>query len=315
LRVNLAVEVFSEAEALPDLLNLLRCFAEGRHDWVADAVVIAAAERYLAEHAPQLASTYIELGRKGTVAAAWSGSIGTGAVQVGAADLAEHASDLCRPALLIVEDQDSDGCFIRVLARVLQAEQVLRALSQGWLEIEHGGGGSLAKVAESAVGRYRRLVRVAALLDSDRMVPGQRTNAHEKADRLRLLGVLVHVLELREAENYVPNRILRAVGRPRDASRKLDLLKRLTQQQRGHYDMKIGFGPVNSSPNVPDEQAGLFGDLDAEVLLGLRGGFGRDLLKRLEDDGGRLTERDFAGLGADVLAELRALLSALISVI
>lgn len=132
MRVNLAVEVFAEAEALPDLLNLLRCFAEGRHDWVADPVVIAAAERYLAGHAPQLASTYIELGRKGTVAASWSGT--------------------------------------------------MRALSQGWLEIEHGGGGSLAKVAESAMRRYRRLVRVAALLDSDRMVPGQRTNAYEKAD-------------------------------------------------------------------------------------------------------------------------------------
>lgn len=315
MRVNLAVEVFSEAEALPDLLNLLRCFAEGRHDWLADPVVIAAAERYLAEHAPQLASTYVELGRKGTVAAAWSGTIGTRGVRVGPADLAEHAADLCRPALLIVEDQDSDGCFVRGLARAFQADQVLRALSQGWLEIEHGGGGSLAKVAQSVVGRYRRLVRVAALLDSDRMTPGQRTNAHEKADRLRLLGVLVHVLELREAENYVPNGILRAVGRPRDASRKLDLLKRLTQHQRGHYDMKIGFGPVKGPPLVPDEQAALFGSLDMEVLLGLRGGFGRDLLKRMEDDGGHLTERDFAGLGLDVLAELRALLSTLANVI
>src|SRR5262249_13891263 len=131
--------------------------------------------------------------------------------------LIETHSETLLLRLRIVEDQDSDGCFIRVLARVLQADQVLRALSQGWLEIEHGGGGSLAKVAESAVGRYRRLVRVAALLDSDRMVPGQRTNSHEKADRLRLLGVLVHVLELREAENYVPNRILRTIGRPRDA--------------------------------------------------------------------------------------------------
>jgi hypothetical protein len=315
LRVDLAFEVFSEAESLPDLLNLLRCFAEGRHDWVADEVVIAAAERYLAEHAPHLASTYTELGRKGTVAAAWSGTIDTNAVRIAAADLAEHTSDLCRPALLIVEDQGSDGCFIRGLARSLQADRVLQALSRGWLEIEHGGGGSLARVVESAAGRYRRLVRVAALLDSDRMVPGQHTNSHEKAERLRLLGVLVHVLELREAENYVPNRVLQAIGRPRDASRKLDLLKRLTQHQRGYYDMKIGFGPVNGPPTLPGEQAGLFADLDADALLGLRGGFGRDLLKRMEDDSGHLTERDFASLGADVLAELRALLSTVISVI
>jgi hypothetical protein len=33
LRVNLAVEVFIEPKALPDLLNLLSCFAEARLTW------------------------------------------------------------------------------------------------------------------------------------------------------------------------------------------------------------------------------------------------------------------------------------------
>ncbi|HET8681919.1 MAG TPA: hypothetical protein VFM54_08605 [Micromonosporaceae bacterium] len=277
--------------------------------------MIAAAERYLAEHAPRLAPTYVELGRKGTVAAAWSGATGARTVRVGAGDLADHACDLCRPALLIVEDQDSDGCFIRSLARVLRADQVLRALVQGWLEIQHGGGGSLTKVAKSAVGRYRRQVRVAVLLDSDRLVPGQHTRSHMKADELRTLGVLVHVLELREAENYVPNRVLRAIGRPHEASRKLGLVKRLTPQQRGHFDMKTGFGPPGGPPVVPSEQAALFGDLEEDVRLGLRGGFGKDLLRRMEDAGGHLTEQDVAGLGADVLVELRALLVTIASVI
>jgi hypothetical protein len=35
----------------------------------------------------------------------------------------------------------------------------------------------------------------------------------------------------------------------------------------------------------------------------------------MEDDGGHLTERDFASLGVDVVAELRVLLSTLIGVL
>ena len=72
MQVDLAREVFCEADALPDVLNLLRRFAEGPHDWVADPATIEAAKQYLSEQAPHLADTYIDLAHKGVVAAAWS---------------------------------------------------------------------------------------------------------------------------------------------------------------------------------------------------------------------------------------------------
>ena len=314
MRVDLAVEAFDTAEALPDLLGLLRCFAEGRHDWLADPSVLAAAERYLAEHAPRLATTSVALARKGTVASRWSGRRDRSVpVRVGPEDLADHAADLCRPAVLVVEDQDSDGCFVRVLAEVFRAQRLRRALAAGWLEIAHGGGSSLVKVAEAVAARYRRRVRTAALLDSDRLLPGQQTISHRKAERLAQIGVVVHVLELREAENYVPHRVLRRPGRFGDGAQKADLLLRLTPEQRGHFDMKNGFGPA--SRPVPVEQAILFGRLDPTTLTGLRGGFGKDLLRRMADGCADLTERDFAALGAEVAAELRTLLATVTSVI
>lgn len=316
MRVDLAAEAFDAAEALPDLLGLLRCFAEGRHDWVAGPDVINAAERYLTEHAPRLAATSVWLARKGTVASVWSGGCDRAAlVRVGADDLTDHAADLCRPAVLVVEDHDSDGCFVRVLAEVFCAQRLRHALSQGWVEIAHGGGSSLVKVAESVAGRYRRRVRAAALLDSDRLVPGQRTGSHRKAERLASVGVVVHVLELREAENYVPNRVLELPDRTGERARKVHLLRRLTPEQRGHFDMKNGFGPAHGPPAVPVEQVILFGQLDPSTLMGLRGGFGRDLLRRFAEAGAQLTEADFASLGAGVATELRSLLATLTSVI
>jgi hypothetical protein len=316
MRVDLTTEAFTEADALTNLLALMRCFADGRHDWVASDAVLAAAERYLSEHAPRLAAVLLDLGRKGAVATLWGGPSGLGQlVQVSGSDLPDYTADLCRPATLVVEDQDSDGCFIRAIARVFAADRVELALANGWLEICHGGGGSAVKVAEAAAGRYRRVPLVSALLDSDRMVPGQRTAAHDKADRLRMLGIAVHVLEFREAENYVPNRVLRGVGRAREASRRLELLRQLTLRQRAYLDMKVGFGPVNQPPRVHPAQQDLFRDVHQQVLIGLRGGFGNDLLRQMADTSESLTEQDFASLGDGVAAELRSMLLTVSSVI
>lgn len=271
MRLELSADVFADAEALPDLLRLLRCVAEGRHDWEADPVVQEAAARYFAHHLPRLAGTYATLGRKGAVAAVWRGvSERTTVVRVCAADLDDHVEDLARPAVVVVENHQSDGSFLRVIARVFRAHRLESALERGWLQIDHGGGDTLASVAEAAAVRFRLRTRVAAMLDSDRWLPGQRTPAHDKADRLSRIGIVVHVLELREAENYVPNRVLQTVGRPGAASRKLDLLKQLTSEQRGHFNMKEGFGPDNRPPAIRPEQRTLYAGVSQRVLNGLR---------------------------------------------
>lgn len=165
-------------------------------------------------------------------------------------------------------------------------------------------------------------VRVVALLDSDRRRPLERTRAHEKAEDLQNLGILVHVLELREAENYVPNRVLsfviarsRDVQRKRDAKRKLEYVKRLSLTQRGYYDMKIGFRQKGDMFAIHSEQKELFDGLDDRIVRALGSGFGQDLLVTLERQCGSLTEEDFSKLGAGVVAELHKLLSMISSVV
>lgn len=315
MRVSLATDVFTESTALTDILDLLRAFSFGHHDLlVAEPGIITAATEYLNEHAPNLASAYETLASKGTVASVWTATSAQGPViQVNSATLADHSADLRRPAVFVVEDQESDGHFIKALCTVFRATRIQKALAEDWLRIEHGGGsGGVEKVAKVHAGRFRLFRRVAALLDSDRLIPGQQTKAHKQATHLESDGVIVHVLEFREAENYVPNRVLDRARNRRQASGMLTHLKRLTEQQRAHFDMKKGFA---ASGVILPEQQPLYASLGMRATQGLRGGFGSDLLRRLEEDSAALTERDFDGLGAGVVPELRGLLDKLASVI
>lgn len=314
MRVELDSDVFNDSAALTDLLNLLRCFATGQHDWESDTAVAAAAARYFSENAPTFRAGP-ELGRKGAVAAAWRGAEDQGVVvRIRRDDLADYAVDLCQAAQWIVEDRESDKHFVEAVARAFGIGRLVHAIEQGWVEFTHGGGSRLVSVAAAHISRYRRVVRVGVLLDSDRLVPGERTPAHDKGDQLRQAGASVHVLELREAENYVPNRVLATVRHPALTSRRLRHLKRLSPQQRGHLDIKKGFGPPGQAPAVPSKQQALFRGVAASVLRGLQGGFGSALLQRMSECGG-LCEQDFARLGKDVVDDLRRMLATLSRVI
>jgi hypothetical protein len=288
MRISLAADVFTESTALTDILELFRAFTSGHHDLlVAESGSITVAAEYLGEHAPKLAQAY--------------------------ETLANHSADLRRPAVFVVEDQESDGYFVKALCTVFRATRIQKALAEDWLQIEHGGGsGGVEKVAKVHANRFHLFKRVAALLDSDRLLPGQQTKAHKQAARLASDGVIVHVLEFREAENYVPNRVLAGTHNRSRASVKLAHLKRLTEQQRAHFDMKKGFA---ASGDILPVQQPLYASLGMRATQELRGGFGNDLLRRLEEDSAKLTERDFDGLGADVVPELRGLLDMLASVI
>lgn len=315
MRIRLAIAVFTDGQTLADLFRIYQCLASGRHHWTATPDELVAADGYLAKHAPHWRGTFTELGLKGTVSAAWTARDRVWALHIGPHDLAEHADDLSRPAVLVVENEHSDGSFVRTVAAVLGSERLNEALRRGWLEIEHGGGETVPMVAQSKAKVFRRVPRVAALMDSDRMIPGQRTDKHKKAERLREAGIVTHVLELREAENYVPTRILRAVSRRPADFQRVGLFLRMTPAQRGYFDMKKGFGPPNGPPRISARQRSLYAGLDPAVLLGLRGGFGDNLLAGMSYHGGQLTQHDFEQLGDDVLDDLCSLLTKITDII
>lgn len=317
--IEIAPQACVGPEALRPLQMLLHAFTEERHEWAADEAAVTALASYFEGYAPTLAPAVRTLGPKAIVDAVWSANPADAAgvpVRVTAADLPALAEDLCRAAVLVVEDLVNDGAFVRAVATVFGRQRILTALDKQWLVLRHAGGtGRFPAVVEAERAGFRVLARIAVLADSDRLVPEQRTAIHDKAADFRAAGLSVHVLALREAENYLPNRVLAECGDRSTTSSTLTALKRLTPQQRGHYDMKRGFGDRKQPVRIPHQQRPLFDDLDHRTRDALRGGFGDGLLPLFERHSTRITVADIAALGKHVEADLRALLSTVESVI
>lgn len=263
--------------------------------------------RYVETHVPPLAATYASLAEKSAIAAAYAVPCASPVLRIGLGDLRDHVADLERPAYVAVENDHSDGCFIRAVATAFRARDIIQALENDWLVIEHGGGqGDVPRRVAALGARFRRVPRLVVIVDSDRMVPGVSGKGDRVAELLKEQGVNVHVLHLREAENYVPNRVLATLGKRRETYRRLDALKRLTPDQRGHFDMKHGF-----RAGIPEAQATLYADLPAGVMTRLSSGFGERVLESLAAQADALDETDFEGVGPGVAEELRSILAML----
>jgi len=318
MRVELRPSTFSDDVELRDVLNLIHCFTSGRHDWVAlDPSVIDIAEDYLQQYLPKAAASCAELAQKGTVAATWAaGSIAVPSISVEESNLADSVHDLCRPAIFVVENENSDPVFVEAVCRAFDDKRILDALEHGWMEYAHGGGSTIESVARSEARRFRAHVRVAALLDSDSQHRTHRTENHVKGARLAELGVAVHVLTLREVENYIPNKVLAATGNRgkwSESSKRMTSLKALPLERRGYFDMKRGY--VESDPSKPQQaQQAWAADLDTKILKDLCGGFGGNVLLELRKFP-NLSIRDFESTGEDVRVEIRQFLTTINSVI
>jgi hypothetical protein len=294
-------------------------FRRGRHEWCGLGPDLRrCAEQYFSTHLPTsrpFAATSSELMTKGTVAAAW-GPQPTAQVKVTLDQLDDAVADLESPAFVVVENVDGDGGFIKALTRIFGRSRIATALERGWLEIVHGGGQTTFEVCLRHVGRFRLEPRVVLLLDSDRLFPTQRTANHDKAEQAAKEQVKVHVLELREAENYLPNRLLACVGRGTESSRRLTALKTLIPAQRGYYDMKHGLhktAKTGSAKTAPAEHKALYEALPEPTAQALSSGFGSHVLVDCLVHAGSVQIQDFDKLG--VTQELRHLLDLIDSVI
>lgn len=311
MRVELTVAVLEMEEPTDEISTLLGHFNKSRHSWVIAPQLVRVADSFIERNmAPPRVPAYKQLARKAAKQQhAYRTSAAPQPVRIHPEDLKEHVEDLDRPAVLVVENDGSDRCFVKAVAKIFGASDILDAIEKRWLELGHGGGGDTYRRAQEEHGSFRRIKRVAALLDSDRWVPGTPVKNARRVAELRELGLRVHVLTLREAENYVPNKVLRAVRPFRTSSARLDHLKKLDHDQRGHFDMKHGFKRTNG---VPAQQRDLFAEVDARTIAGLEDGFGQSLLPAFEAMSDRLTDADLArDVGEAVPDELRGLLAML----
>lgn len=297
------------------IMTLIHGFAQGRHEWVElEEEGLKSIERYLRSEATGYCSTAVDLARKGSVAvSAWSANSAS-RVTVTREHLDHMVEDLSKPAVLVVENLNADGGFVTAVCGAFREQRILRALENHWLEIMSGGGSTIVMVAESCAKKFRHNVRVVTLLDSDRLYPDHSTDSHVKAEKLSRHCVKAHVLELREAENYLPNCLLAAMGTPATTARRLEALKRLSPEQRGYFDMKYGFGKEEKPQKaVPLQRRELYADVPEDVRRAVHDGFGHDVITKAVTYAARLSEQDFEKLG--VAAELRKLLATINTVI
>ena len=148
----------------------------------------------------------------------------------------------------------------------------------------------MESIVRSRASDKMRIHRMWVVFDSDALVPNcPSAEAESKAVACRAAGARFHMLLRRAIENYLPPEIIdnslpRSSG-PSAARKAAGALRRLSPEQRAHYNLKGGFNAdlARVSPGGKDAamrdriqalyaQLGADGDRDA-----LSGGFGRDI--------------------------------------
>lgn len=230
--------------------------------------------------------------------------------------------------------------MIEAVARLLGCEDIVASKEAGHLDVYNGGGkDGASRYAVDQVAKFSRIKRVVLVIDSDSFCPGERTNNHKQADFLVQKGGSSHVLSFREMENYIPNRVL--ARQPNNSvaqaamAKRLESLKKLSAEQRAHFDMKYGFkgkvkkrlessrgkprrsGKVAKTYHVPPNHRGLYDGVGERDLIILQEGFGTDLpgLFLQEVQRGGISEKDVDGLALGATSELRLMLEKIRSVI
>ncbi|SCF28747.1 hypothetical protein GA0074696_4106 [Micromonospora purpureochromogenes] len=317
MRVELAPEIFTAADPEPHHIaaasKLLAAFDERRHDWIVDIEIVDNIAEYLHKHHPTLAEIYFDLAQKASVKSlAWTGTAQRGGVLfVEREQLPEHASDLTRAAVVVIENIPGDKSFLQTVIHAFRAHRIQQALESRWAEFRHSGGsGSMPAVAEEEAGHFHHTVRVVAIFDSDSLTPDHEGPNRPKASDLIEKGIPAHVLLLREAENYAPNLVLANIGKRGEAELRVQHLERLVPRQRAHFDMKKGFTRPEKA-----EQKGFFDDLDADTRRVLHPGFGGKVLEQMFEMRHDLCAADFEAMDPDAAEDLRKLLALIESLI
>ncbi|MBX7265829.1 hypothetical protein KIF24_07160 [Micromonospora sp. Llam7] len=271
--LDIKPEVFIQGDKIA-VVKLLELLMHERHEWRPDKTTADSAARF--------ADTLPFDGVKVFVEEAFIRATSTVSAPQGrrapitAAELKDLVADLSRPAVLVVEDEISEECFLLALAEAFNEKRIVQAIRADWLTVGHAGGKDrMPLFVERRRRQFAILVRLAALMDSDRKYAGHRTRNDTYAAKIRAIdGVELHLWGCREMENYIPCRAWEESLPTRMP--KVDALRGKSAEERRYLDVKEHFGAM-PRPLIAEHTC--------------------------------LTEEDFAELGPEVVAELRRLLA------
>ena len=292
----------------------------GQHRWVIDDLDSVLASTWIRESSPW--DPLAELAEKTWRAAIDEVSSGprqrlvfvtivdddcAGAPDAVACTIAAKARALLeKPLYVILENAQSDWSFIQAMVRTFARSGLEVAIAEHWLIPDQAGGtGEFAKRASALMDHGIPPWRIAAMMDSDRLVPGPLpAQVAKRVEQLGSLGLTVLTLFKREMENYLPVSLFGG----KDAVRTSFLS--LSREQQDHYDMKCGFDrdPKSGDAAVPGPQRTLFGR-NPWHLKRLVGGFGKHIGDRFA--GATPDRAEMAAVCATYSGELERLLDTL----
>lgn len=182
---------------------------------------------------------------------------------------------MIEPLSVLVEDRDSDVAFLKAVVTDAYSAEWTSLLDSRSASFIHGGGSGLKSALEARLTEPVSRFRTFVVFDSDGLRPGTVSpTARELSETCVNAQIPYCCLARREIENYLP---LQAIARwaerkkRRKRRRVLAEFKKLSREQRDHFDMKKGL----AGPNC----ARLYEEVDNRVSRRLRAGFGAKVWK------------------------------------
>ncbi len=161
--------------------------------------------------------------------------------------LATASQFLSRPLRLLLENGRNDWGFLKKIVPDHWRERWSRAVANGWLEQEVGGGiDELRRFIEHQLAQNEpRRLRTWAMFDSDADAPGNLSASAERTQKAcKTWGVAYHLLKRRAIENYIPLKTLdewvwrRPVTHREQARKSVQAYYRLEPQIRRFHNVK-----------------------------------------------------------------------------
>ncbi len=272
MRITITVEAANDAAAHSWLDRIVHRIEDGWHVWdLTDLAEPASMEatswfRDPGRQGQRLRELLRELLRTSIRREAWSPSLATHGRRLRvtphpAAEGESKPEDAFRladkPLVLLVENRQSDGSFLRRVVGELD-----RTLGKLWkkdgepIRVDSvGGSGQMQQEVQRRAEKSARPCRLVVVVDSDREGPEAPPSsvARKLGGVCEEHGVPCWILAKREAENYLPRALLEArpdTG-PADAER-VEAWDRLDEDQKDFFDMKDG---LSNQPSATEESA------------------------------------------------------------
>ncbi len=180
------------------------------------------------------------------------------------------------PVLIFIENSYYDGkCYLGLLSKFKSADKITEFYNKRWLEFKNCGGkdgainqvNAVLKTFRKEALENHKYVRAILIKDSDKKTPTDVVNHDEFIDYFTSKNIIVHTLEKREIENYLPLDTLESQVE-KIGLEKINALKDFSPLQLDYYDYEKGFN-INSKKKLDEFYEDISGDNYESLKLGL----------------------------------------------